>query len=305
MKRSTQSIVLFLLLIASCKRSPLEIAETEGIKQPASGSTSSTRSLEEERESNLSRQKTLDEMINVLKESLVNSKNLSAAQKEELQEKIAVAQQEKTRLDLREQELNAKLNKAENELREARQRNEELKKELAKAKAEKAANGGNSGTGDTDGVPALGPYEMFNGDFCLAIKDKSLAEGALFIVELCKDDSLHQQFMFNLADEKTGAYRINAISSQKCLRVADSSDALGAKLIQSTCSPADKSQTFFILGINETDFLLQSAKSQYCFDRQADKTLAQVVCDFKLETNFQIDTPKSREYDVPRDPSTL
>ncbi len=301
MKHSSQTILIILLLALACKRGDLELTDTNSILLPGTGDITSARTIQEERAANQDRQKKLDDAITVLKSSLVNSKNLSSNQRDDLELKIAEAEEEKARLDAQDEELNKKLSTTEKELKDARQRNEELKKELDKAKAEKIANSKTGGTAPSNGpnsppgddeVPPLGPYILFHGDYCLALKDKSTAEGARLTVEVCAAAAPHQSFNFDYVDEG-GAYRLRNEASQKCLKVEYGSIDFGAHLIQSTCTKTDESEQFYILGLNENDFLLQGVKSQYCFNLQPDKTLAQVICDSKLESNFQIGPPKS------------
>jgi len=291
MKKQTQILAFLILLSPACKRSELELNDTTAIELPGSGGDiTSARSIEEERAANKKRQADLDKTINSLKASLVNSSSLTAAEKLELEQKIAAAEKERTDLGAREKELTEKLEATENALNEARKRNEELKKELEKAKTDKKTEG-NNGQGP-DSVESIGPFTFVHVDYCMTIKDKSISEGADLAVEKCVPNAQQQHFIMDLADEVTGAYRIRNVASQKCLKIEFGSVDLGAKMIQSACNVADFSQQFYILGLNDTDFLLQSAKSQFCLNRQSDGTLTQVVCDSKLESNFQIAKPK-------------
>ncbi|MBC7532704.1 MAG: RICIN domain-containing protein [Oligoflexus sp.] len=293
MKHWHQKLFLLLLLASSCKRTELELTDTNNITLPGTGDITSARSIEEERSANLKRQTELDAAIVMLKDSLANSKNLSSEQREQLNEKIAAAEAEKNGLSRREKELSDKLAETQKALDEARTRNEELKKELAKAKEREAERKKDEPiTGETKTqtkVAPLGPFVMFKGDQCLEVQNKSNADNALLGMGTCKSEA-HQSFLFDKADE-SGAYRIMPQSSQKCFAVEKGSLDLGAKLIQTTCSLTDKAQQFYVLGLNDTDFLLQSVKSQYCFSLQADKSLTQVVCDTKLETTFRINNP--------------
>ena len=295
MKHWHQKLFLLLLLASSCKRTELELTDTNSIVLPGTGDITSARSIEEERSANLKRQTELDAAILMLKDSLANSKNLSSEQREQLNAKIAEAEAEKNGLSRREKELSDKLAETQKALDEARTRNEELKKELAKAKereeerkADEPITGETKTKTNTKAAP-LGPFVIFKGDRCLEVQNKSLAENALLGMAPCKSEA-HQSFLFDQADE-SGAYRIMPQSSQKCFAVEKGSLEIGAKLIQTTCSLTDKAQQFYVLGLNDTDFLLQSVKSQYCFNLQADKSLTQVVCDTKLETTFRINNP--------------
>lgn len=290
MKHGLQKLFLLLLLASSCKRNELELTDTNSIVLPGSGDIASARSIEEERAANIKRQSDLDQAIATLKDALANSKNLSSVQREDLSTKIAIAEAEKGSLSRREKELTDKLAETQKALDEARTRNEELKKELAKATEKEGEKKTDEpivgGTETKSKVAPLGPFNMFKGDQCLEVQNKSTADNALLGMGICKSES-HQSFLFDQANE-SGAYRIMPQSSQKCFAVEKGSVDLGAKLIQTPCNKSDKAQQFYILGLNDTDFLLQSVKSQYCFNLQADKSLTQVVCDTNLVTTFRI-----------------
>lgn len=292
MKLWHQKLFILLLLAASsasCKRTELELTDTSALIVPGTGDIISARSIEEERSANLKRQSDLDQAIQGLKDSLANSKNLSAEQRAELEQKISAAEQEKTSLSRREKELADKLAETQKALDEARKRNEELKRELEKAKEQAKIDAPEGQDPGKSKVAPLGPFILFKGDQCLEVEGKSTADNAKLTMGLCTSET-HQTYTFDLADE-SGAYRINPQNSQKCLAVDKGSIELNAKLIQTTCNLTDLAQQFYILGINDNDFLLQSVKSQYCFNIQPDKSMAQVVCDTKLESTFRINNP--------------
>lgn len=278
---------MLLLLGSSCKRAELELTDSNNLVLPASGTIASARSIEDERSANLKRQIELDQTISMLKNALANSKNLSAGQREELHQKIAAAEQEKANLNHRDKELADTLAATQKALDEARTRNEELNKELQKAKAAQANKEAPTGATESPSKAApLGPFTLFKGDQCLEVQNKSPSDSALLGMGSCTSEA-QQSFLFEQMDA-SGSYRILAQSSQKCLAVEKGSSDLGAKLLQTSCVESDISQQFYILGLNDSDFLLQNVKSQYCFSLQPDKSLIQAVCDPKLETTFRI-----------------
>lgn len=288
-----------LVAAAACKRQELELTDTTGIVLPGTADFTAAQDIDVERQENAKAQASLDLVIATLEQKLESGENLSTAQKNELIDKINLARTQKATLVARAQELEDKWAAAQKALEDARKRNEQLQKELDE-KNQQTANGadGSNGTvvsgtdgtgtqsGDATASAGLGPFTLFKGDQCLQVKDQSLADGALITSGTCKTTG-QQSFTFYETDP-TGLYRIKASGSGKCFAVQGSSAQAGAKLMQTACVDGDVYQQFYILGINDADFLLQNLKSQLCFAIQADKSLAQVNCDVATATAFRV-----------------
>lgn len=278
-------LCLVTFALTSCKREKLEV--DQDLAAPGKigiESIGKTKSLREQQEANSKALEELDRQIEELSQELNQSQNLSAEQKAELSKKIANAQNERLALQQKQKDLEDLLSATQKALDEAKKRNEELKKELENAKKgqtpEPTAPGGtNPGPAPAPAPERVGPFAITIADRCIGVKDKSTADKAPLSVATCAFGD-NELFFIEEATAEGDEFRIIASHSEKCMTLSGTGLKVGDQLQQEPCQRKDSalSERFFLIGINDVEFVLQSAQTEMCIVAKEDGSLIQDKC---------------------------